>query len=211
LPRLLRAAISHLLELHIQASENYAEEGLGLLETELLHDVTIRSECTRLWAQLGPEERDVLVAVASGAAVDTANRSVQAVLDWGLLHDNNNILEITSEIMLNFVRRQANVQNKVPGGIWVDHDSGDVWVEGIPAPPLTELEFKLLSLLHERVNKLTDKYQIVETVWGVDYIDEVDDARIEKLVSRLRAKVEPEASEPRYLVTVRGRGYKMVS
>ena len=51
---------------------------------------------------------------------------------------------------------------------------------------------------------------MVEAVWGEDYIDEVDDARIEKLVSRLRQKLEPDAANPHYLITVRGRGYKLV-
>ena len=54
-------------------------------------------------------------------------------------------------------------------------------------------------------------YQVVEAVWGEEYIEEVDDARIEKLVSRLRQKIEPEPSNPRYLITVRDRGYKLVS
>ena len=35
--------------------------------------------------------------------------------------------------------------------------------------------------------------------------------RIEKLVSRLRHKIEPNPEEPRYLITVRGRGYKLAS
>ena len=38
----------------------------------------------------------------------------------------------------------------------------------------------------------------------------LDDARIEKLVSRLRAKIEPDPTNPRYLTTLRGRGYKLV-
>ncbi len=61
------------------------------------------------------------------------------------------------------------------------------------------------------MDKICDKYQVVEAVWGEEYIEEVDDARIEKLVSRLRQKIELEPSNPRYLVTVRGRGYKLVS
>jgi DNA-binding response OmpR family regulator len=76
---------------------------------------------------------------------------------------------------------------------------------------LTELEYKLLLLLYGNLEKICDKYQIVESVWGESYIDEVDDARIEKLVSRLRHKIEPEPDEPRYLMTIRGRGYKLVS
>jgi len=68
-----------------------------------------------------------------------------------------------------------------------------------------------LLLLYGRLNKIVDKYTIVTHVWGENYLDSVDDARIEKLVSRLRSKVEPGADEPKYLITLRGRGYKLVS
>ena len=44
-----------------------------------------------------------------------------------------------------------------------------------------------------------------------DYIDEVDDARVEKLISRLRSKVEHDPASPKYLITVRGRGYKLAA
>ncbi|RME47252.1 MAG: winged helix family transcriptional regulator, partial [Chloroflexi bacterium] len=65
--------------------------------------------------------------------------------------------------------------------------------------------------LYSRLDEVVDKYDIVEGVWGTEYIDEVDDGRIERLVSRLRAKIEPEPSEPRYIQTVRGRGYRLVA
>ena len=55
-----------------------------------------------------------------------------------------------------------------------------------------------------------DKYAIVTNVWGEGYIDEVDDARNEKLISRLRQKVEPDHGSPQFLTTVRGRGYRLV-
>ena len=59
-------------------------------------------------------------------------------------------------------------------------------------------------------NKIVDKYTIVTNVWGEGYLEDVDDVRIEKLVSRLRAKLEPNATDPKYLTTVRGRGYRLV-
>jgi two-component system OmpR family response regulator len=86
-----------------------------------------------------------------------------------------------------------------------------VWVDGIRIPVLTDLEFKLLKLVYERMDKLTDKYRIVSEVWGEEYLGEVDDARVEKLVSRLRSKIEQDPSNPIYLVTQRGRGYKLFS
>ena len=73
-------------------------------------------------------------------------------------------------------------------GVRVDPDSGDVWVNGEKIPTLTNLEYRLLLLLYGRIGKIVTKYEVVEAVWGEDYIDDVDDARIEKLVSRLRQK-----------------------
>jgi DNA-binding response OmpR family regulator len=92
----------------------------------------------------------------------------------------------------------------------VDPESGDVWVDGVRIPDLTNLEYRLLLLLYGRLGKICTKYEVVEAVWGEEYIDEVDDARIEKLISRLRQRLEPDPANPRYLMTVRGRGYKLV-
>ena len=78
------------------------------------------------------------------------------------------------------------------------------------AVDLTQLEFRLVRLLYRMSNSIVDKYEIVEGVWGDEHIQDVDDARIEKLVSRLRQKVEPDPSAPVYITTVRGRGYRLV-
>ena len=119
-------------------------------------------------------------------------------------------LAIFGHLFEGFACRQRLVKRPGPQGVRVDVDSGDVWVDGELAPDLTDLEYRLLLLLYGHLDRLCDRYQIVESVWGQDYIDEVDDARIGKLVNRLRQKIEPDPSEPRYLITVRGRGYRLV-
>jgi hypothetical protein len=179
------------------------------LQAALAHDVAIRTECNRLWGQLNAEERETLLAAAVGTLDHGGPRATQSLLEWGMLREEDGAATVFSDLMGDFVRHQATVQKELPGGVWVDEDAGDVWIGGSRIEALTDLEYKLLALLYRRVNKLTDKYEIVENVWGTDYIDEVDDARIEKLVSRLRAKIEPDAANPRYLLTVRGRGYKL--
>jgi two-component system response regulator RegX3 len=135
---------------------------------------------------------------------------LKELLERGLVSKSGSAYTIVSALFEDFLRRQQQVQEQIPDGLWIDHEAGDVWVNGQETEHLTELEFKLLTLLTERRNKLTDKFQIVETVWGVAYIDQVDDARIETLVSRLRAKVEPDPGSPRFIHTVRGRGYRLV-
>jgi DNA-binding response OmpR family regulator len=119
-------------------------------------------------------------------------------------------LKLFSERFAAFVRRRRRTELDYPEGIWIDVDAGDVWVEGQRVATLTELEYRLMQTLYGRLGKLCDKYLIVESVWGQEYLDTVDDARIEKLVSRLRSKIEPDSSEPHYLITVRGRGYKLL-
>ncbi|HAP89800.1 MAG TPA: DNA-binding response regulator, partial [Arthrobacter bacterium] len=48
--------------------------------------------------------------------------------------------------------------------------------------------------------------QLIDRVWGSDYVG--DTKTLDVHVKRLRGKIEPDPSVPRYLVTVRGLGYK---
>jgi DNA-binding response OmpR family regulator len=117
---------------------------------------------------------------------------------------------VVGEVWRSFIKRQALTHAGGERGIRVDVDAGEVFTDGRRVEQLTELEYKLVLLLYGRLNKVVDKYAIVTQVWGESYLDQVDDARIEKLVSRLRAKLEPNTLEPKYLITLRGRGYKLV-
>ncbi len=174
----------------------------------LAGDPNVRAECLKIWNQLRPEEQSALRALVSEAE-DGLNPHDRARLQiFGLLDDAGSLF---SEIFAAYVRHQGAPAEAVTQGVRVDEDAGEVWVEGVKVTVLTDLEYRLMRLLYQRLDRLTTKEQIVETVWGGQYLDRVDDARIEKLVSRLRAKVEPDPLRPRYLVTQRGRGYKLVS
>ena len=115
-----------------------------------------------------------------------------------------------SRLFSAFAQSKESQSRPAAKGLWVDGDSGEVLVDGVAAETLTKLEYQLMTLLFENADKIIDKYQIVTGVWGDAYIDEVDDARIEKLVSRLRQKVEPDPTAPRFITTVRGRGYRLL-
>jgi hypothetical protein len=156
---------------------------------------------------LPEDQRQVLLDFVSGEGV---GRGLLAPLQrLGILR-NDGVPQVFCELFAGFVRRQRLVKGPYPSGLRVDVDAGEVWVDGRRVATLTDLEYRALLLFYGRMGQLCDKYQIVETVWGEDYIDQVDDARIEKLISRLRKKIEPTPNNPKYLKTVRGRGYKMV-
>jgi len=70
---------------------------------------------------------------------------------------------------------------------------------------LTPREFRLLSLLVENTDHILSHKQVLENVWGWEYIDDIDYVRI--YVSHLRQKIEPDPSQPRYILTEPGVGY----
>lgn len=187
------------------------QQALSLAREQLESDSIIRNECAKLWTQLTPIEQDALLEVLTNAEAPSSIGSAQAdLIAKGILIENNPP-HVFSELFGVYARRQRKLRQPAQAGVWVDVDAGEVWIDGERVPTLTDLEYRLLLLLYGRSNKICDKYQIVEAVWGQDYIDEVDDARIEKLISRLRTKIERDAANPRYLITVRGRGYKLAS
>lgn len=73
---------------------------------------------------------------------------------------------------------------------------------------LTKTEFKLLCVLAEEPGKVFSREALLEKVWGYDYFG--DGRLVDVHVRRLRTKIEPDPADPRYVVTVRGLGYKLV-
>ncbi len=74
---------------------------------------------------------------------------------------------------------------------------------------LAPKEFMLIAYLSENESLVCSKDEIGRAVWP-EYQDGVYDYQIENLVRRLRAKLEPDPATPQLLLTVRGRGYKLV-
>jgi len=181
-------------------------------------DLNVQAECRKLWTDQAAAEQDTLMVLV-GSEGDLPEKAVlESLREKGIIHRQGSGTPqggqqeemLLSPVFEAFVRRQRLSHRRRDQGVRVDVESGSVWVDGREVPQLTELEYRLLLLLYGRLNQICDKYQMVEAVWGEDYIDEVDDARIDKLLSRLRAKIEADPSNPRYLTTVRGRGYKLV-
>ena len=91
------------------------------------------------------------------------------------------------------------------GPVRMDVDRHVVQVNGAGVQfPLKE--FELLEMLLRNAGRVLTRGQLIERVWGADYVG--DTKTLDVHVKRLRAKIEPDSSAPRHLVTVRGLGYK---
>jgi len=91
------------------------------------------------------------------------------------------------------------------GPVRMDVDRHVVTVEGRTVPfPLKE--FELLELLLRNSGRVLTRTQLIDRIWGPDYVG--DTKTLDVHVKRLRGKIEPDPANPRYLITVRGLGYK---
>lgn len=93
------------------------------------------------------------------------------------------------------------------GRVRMDVERHEVEVDGVrTAMPLRE--FELLELFLRNPDRVLTRGQIIERIWGADYVG--DTKTLDVHVKRIRAKIEIEPSSPQILVTVRGLGYKLV-
>ena len=88
----------------------------------------------------------------------------------------------------------------------MDVSSRDVSRGGRPIE-LTRTEFTLLEMFLRNPGRVLTRGQLIDRVWGSDYVG--DTKTLDVHVKRLRAKLEPDPGDPKYLVTVRGLGYKL--
>ena len=93
------------------------------------------------------------------------------------------------------------------GKVLVRVDRHEVEVDSEPVH-LPLREFELLELLMRNVNRVLTRTQIINIVWGPDYVG--DTKTLDVHVKRLRSRIEADPSNPQLLQTVRGLGYKMV-
>jgi DNA-binding response OmpR family regulator len=92
------------------------------------------------------------------------------------------------------------------GDLEVRVDAGSVLRGGVPVPT-TKTEFRLLCELALHGGSVLSREQLLERVWGYDYLG--DGRLVDAHIRRLRTKVEDDPSDPRLIVTVRGLGYRL--
>lgn len=92
------------------------------------------------------------------------------------------------------------------GDLIIDSAAREATVAGAPVD-LTRLEFDLLDTLSARPRVAFSRRQLVERVWDGDWFG--DDHIVDVHIVRLRRKLGDDAANPRYVLTVRGVGYRM--
>jgi two-component system, OmpR family, response regulator RegX3 len=170
----------------------------GLSGTEVCRELRTRSHVPIIMVTARDSEVDKVVGLELGAddyvTKPFSSRElvarIRAVLRRGAEPE---------ELMLNVVEA---------GPVRMDVERHVVTVDGHQvALPLKE--FDLLELLLRNAGRVLTRGQLIDRVWGADYVG--DTKTLDVHVKRLRAKIEPDPASPKYLTTVRGLGYKFES
>ena len=96
-------------------------------------------------------------------------------------------------------------------GLRVDTTTRQVSVDGVPLdPPLSVKQFELIWFLFQNRGRVVSKDEIAAAVWP-EAEGDVYDANIDRMVSRVRSRIEPESEDEktRFIHTVRGYGYQL--
>ncbi len=120
-----------------------------------------------------------------------------------------NILELKARVKA-IMRRVTPVaprgdRTKVRvGSVEIDYNQRKITIDG-KTTDLTAKEFDLMDLLTANPGRVYSRDNLLDLIWGYDY---PGDARtVDVHIRRLREKIEPNAAEPKYLLTKWGAGY----
>jgi DNA-binding response OmpR family regulator len=95
---------------------------------------------------------------------------------------------------------------RVFGGLTIDPTPREVRLAG-ELVALTRTEYDLLEALSERPRQAFSRMQLIERVWGVGWVG--DEHMVDVHLGHVRAKLGDDAQNPRFVLTVRGVGYRM--
>lgn len=113
------------------------------------------------------------------------------------------------DVLFTFHDPDVTTQDSALPDLEVDLLAGVVRVDR-QVVSLAPKEYTLLVFLNDHQGQVCSKDEIGKAVWP-EYQDGVFDYQIENLVRRLRSKLESDPADPQLLLTIRGRGYKLMS
>ncbi|MBI3984889.1 MAG: winged helix-turn-helix domain-containing protein [Candidatus Levybacteria bacterium] len=190
---LIRLCVENILSSD-QKFENKLE-----LRRFLIEQKAVRSALFGIWNHLTPFEQNAL-----------ANNNFTNLIhleNVGLV--KNNILTIS--LFGDYVKEKSS-SLKETASIQINDLGEAVKGEINFSDRLTALEFKLLKYFIENKDRILEKEEIINTVWGDQKtVLGVTDQALDQLIFRLRKKIEDNPNQPQYIQTIKGRGFKFAN
>ncbi len=168
------------------------------LRNYLIEQKPIRSALFAIWNFLTPSEQTMLTS----GKIET-NEFLENI---GLV--KNHLLTIS--LLADYVKDKASSPESTKIAL---NEKGEV-IKGdiIISELLTALEFKLLKFLMDNKDAIVEKEQVINAVWGDQKtVLGVTDQAVDQLIFRLRKKIEENPNDPKFIQTIKGRGFKFTN
>lgn len=172
--------------------------GLSHLADFLLSNPKIKSVLSEIWKSLSPYEQGLI-------AREKAHESSHLVA-VGLIKNN----KFSVPLLETYAKEE--VKNKKVK-IAFDPEVNEIRKgEIVISEGLTSSEFKLLRFMAENPDKILERDEVINAVWGdLSSTAGVSEQALDQLIFRVRKKIEENPSSPTHIQTVKGRGFKFTS
>ena len=165
----------------------------------------VEYQCRRILEHINRQYEDTLIRIAMDLPLYKQDEhNIEYLKEVGLVNNDGAIFSVRLDQYLSAITKA-----KRPG-LYLDENTGEMFKLGERIDmDLSPYEYRFLEFLYENAEQVVDREEVVEAVWGVPKEQGVSDEAVDQLVSRLRDKIEDNKGKPRYLVTVRGRGFQL--
>jgi DNA-binding winged helix-turn-helix (wHTH) protein len=190
----------------LRESYNMARKHSSDLFQALVESAQVVDECQRIWFSLSPEEQQVMVHLVGDTPPLVTDPATAGLLQQkGLLNDKN---QIFSPLFAAYIQQQ---HPQVGARIHLDPSRQKIFVDGREIRNLPPLEYKLMAYLVSKRGHVCSRDELLEHLYPEDALDGGgSDSRLAAVVKRLRKHVEPNRKDPKYIITVHGRGFRLV-
>lgn len=164
----------------------------------------VRSSFLAVWNSLTPSEQQFFID----------NDQEPIYLEYvGLANNGKITIPAFKEFIEKEILTSTALKNNQDAQVILDESSNEIKKgEVLISDRLTSSEFKLLKFLLKNEGKILEKEEIINAVWGEQKTTlGVTDQALDQLIFRLRKKIENNPNQPRHILTIKGRGFKIIS
>ncbi len=189
-----------------QALDLVAREKLDLIVLDLmLPGLDGLEVCRQLRLNPKFQELPVIMLTAKGEEIDKVLGLELGADDYMTKPFSPRELLARIKARLRRVRNSEEDKELVCGELRLNINNFRVYIRGEEAE-LTPKEFELLRMLVTRPGKVYSRDELLEHIWGYEY--KGDTRTVDVHVRHLRQKIEIDSSNPDYIETIRGLGYR---
>ena len=183
------------------------------LKEILKNNYELSSAVKRMYELRTEQEKTIFRNVVNEGKIDP-NDDLKRLVNLGLLLKRDSSLEPFCQLLKETIENQIDKEVIVPtygtNGLEYDQGNGTILIHGVPVEEkFTRQEYSILAIFLQDSNKLKTRDDIGEALWGKNSYEKYSDWAIDQLISKLRKKLKT-LSIKTEIVTIRGRGYKLL-